>query len=382
MRTRQRRPVEGIQLSLWRAVAAFRAVTLLLAVFLIGRWQPIYAHGWVALLVGVAMTAITVAVVWLALNGHAHRPSLVGADLVVTAGLTLLTIAAQTPAQRHGGMLTLTTIWAAGPTLEVAFVAGPIGGVAAGLIQFAASAVVAQTAADRTLYSGMLLVVAGAIVGLVATYTARAEAELRIATAAQAAVAERERLARSIHDGVLQVLGLVHRTGRDVGAPWAELAQAAGEQEAALRGLITSQPAALLAPGWRDLDEDLRGLRSPAVTVSTPGEPIPVEAAIGGELTDAVRAALQNVDQHAGTGAHAWVLLEMLGDEVRVTVRDDGIGMAPGRLDVAAAEGRIGVARSVRGRIDDLGGKCTITSAPGEGTEIEMVVPLRAGDGR
>jgi signal transduction histidine kinase len=379
MRTTQRPPVDGSRLSLWRAVAAFRAVTLLVAVFLIGRWQPIYAHGWVALTVAVAMVAVTVAVVWLALNGHGHRPSVVGADLVVTAGLTLLTIAAQTPAQRHGGMVTLTTIWAAGPTLEVALVAGPVGGIAAGLIQFAASAVVAQSAAGRTLYSGVLLVVAGAIVGLTATYTARAEAELRIATAAQAAVAERERLARSIHDGVLQVLGLVHRTGRDADAPWAELAQAAGEQEAALRGLITSQPAASVRPGVRDLDEDLRGLRSPAVTVSTPGEAIPVGAAIAGELTDAVRAALHNVEQHAGADAHAWVLLEMLDDEVRVTVRDDGHGMPPGRLDAAASEGRVGLARSVRGRIGDLGGTCAITSTLGEGTEIEMIVPLQAG---
>ena len=70
----------------------------------------------------------------------------------------------------------------------------------------------------------------------------RTEHELAEAVAAQAALAERERLARSIHDGVLQVLGLVHRTGRDAGGRWAELATEAATQEAALRALITSRP--------------------------------------------------------------------------------------------------------------------------------------------
>jgi signal transduction histidine kinase len=45
------------------------------------------------------------------------------------------------------------------------------------------------------------------------------------------------------------------------------------------------------------------------------------------------------------------------------------------RVETAAAEGRIGLARSVRGRIADLGGRSSITSAPGEGTEIELVIP-------
>ena len=41
----------------------------------------------------------------------------------------------------------------------------------------------------------------------------------------------------------------------------------------------------------------------------------------------------------------------------------------------AERDGRLGVAQSVRGRIRDLGGDCTVASAPGEGTSLEMVVP-------
>ena len=52
-----------------------------------------------------------------------------------------------------------------------------------------------------------------------------------------------------------------------------------------------------------------------------------------------------------------------------------GPGMPAGRLEQAEAEGRLGVARSVRGRVEDLGGTVTVVSAPGQGTEVELRVP-------
>jgi len=58
-----------------------------------------------------------------------------------------------------------------------------------------------------------------------------------------------------------------------------------------------------------------------------------------------------------------------------LTVRDDGPGIAAGRLEEAAAQGRLGVAQSIRGRVGDMGGHVTITSRAGEGTEVEVVVP-------
>ncbi|GAB2470419.1 ATP-binding protein [Jatrophihabitans fulvus] len=369
-------PVTGVRLSLWRAVAYFRLAGLVVCLYLIVRWQPLYDRAPVALAVGAAMAVVTGVVAVLAARGRAHRRTVVVADVLVTAGLTLATLAAQTTPQEHGGMVTLTTIWAAGPTIEAAFVAGPLGGVAAGLVQYAAAYTVRGGYAGETLYSGLLLAIVGVVVGLLTRYVVRAEHELQAAAAERAALAERERLARSIHDGVLQVLGLVHRTGRDEGGRWAALADAAAEQEAALRGLITSRPDEGVI-GERDLADDLRTLRSGTVTVSVPGSPVVVPAAAARGITDAVRAALHNVEVHASPDAKAWVLLEALGDEVVVTVRDDGPGFATGRLEQAAADGRIGVARSIRGRIEDLGGQCTITSAPGQGTEIEMTVPLR-----
>ena len=44
----------------------------------------------------------------------------------------------------------------------------------------------------------------------------------------------------------------------------------------------------------------------------------------------------------------------------------------------AEAAGRLGVAQSIRGRIRDLGGTVTITTTPGQGTELELRVPTAA----
>jgi len=98
-------------------------------------------------------------------------------------------------------------------------------------------------------------------------------------------------------------------------------------------------------------------------------------AARARELAAAVGAALANVAAHAGEAARAWVLLEDDGDEVVVSVRDDGRGMPAGRLSEAAADGRLGVAASIEGRLRELGGTMAVESTPGAGTEVEMRVP-------
>ena len=368
-------PVTGVRLSLWRAACLFRVATLAICLFLIVYWQPIYRHPMVALLAGAGMVAVTAALFAAGMSGWAHRRSVVLADLVCTLGLTALSIPAQTTAQQHGGMVTLTTIWAAGPTIEAAFVAAPLGGVVVAFVQYGLAAFIAEQWQGRTLYSGVLLVLTGAVVGAVARFAKRAEDDLRVAEATRAATEERERLARSIHDGVLQLLALVHRAGARADGEWPRLAAAAAEQETALRALIASQSAPSPHTGMRDLTADLRTLGSPRVTVAAPAEAVLVDAGAAVELTDAVRAALHNVVMHAGEDARAWVLLDALDDELHVCVRDDGVGIEPGRLEQAVGDGRLGVARSIRGRLAELGGTCTITSAPGGGTEVEMVIP-------
>jgi len=95
------------------------------------------------------------------------------------------------------------------------------------------------------------------------------------------------------------------------------------------------------------------------------------------ELTAAVHAALDNVRRHCGGTARAWVLVDDEGEAVTVTVRDDGPGIPPGRLALAAADGRLGVSQAICGRMRDLGGSARVMSTPGTGTEVRLRLPRR-----
>jgi signal transduction histidine kinase len=179
------------------------------------------------------------------------------------------------------------------------------------------------------------------------------------------------------------VLGLVSRRGRELGGEAAELGRLAAEQETALRSLVASSPASsqVHSPSEGvtvDLAGLVRGMAGPSVSVATPADPVLMPGPVAAELAAAVRAALDNVAQHAGPGARAQVLVEDRRDGVRVTVRDDGVGLAPGRLVDAEAEGRLGVASSVVGRLRDLGGTADVTGRPGDGVEVVLELPLAA----
>jgi signal transduction histidine kinase len=180
--------------------------------------------------------------------------------------------------------------------------------------------------------------------------------------------------ARSIHDSVLQVLARVRRRGAELGGEVAELAALAGEQEIALRALVSAEPTGP-STGETDLRAALRLLESPKVQIATPAEEVRLAAHTTTELVAVVREALSNVDKHAGPTAKAWVVLEDLGTEVVVTVRDDGPGIPEGRIPDAQAQGRLGVARSMRRRVLDLAGTISLETAPHRGTEWEIQVP-------
>jgi signal transduction histidine kinase len=272
------------------------------------------------------------------------------------------------------GAQTLPVVWAATPVLVFAVIGGWPAGVAAaagvGLADlFHRGALTVPTANNI-----VLLLLAGAVVGHAMTLARRGELALARALAMQAAATERERLARDIHDNVLQVLALVGRRGKEAGGEAAEIGRLAADQERALRALVTTAPQTV------DGDLDLRALlasyATASVTVSTPATPVLLAAARAQAVAAAVGAALANVAAHAGAAARAWVLLEDAGSEVVVSVRDDGCGFDPGRLDEARAEGRLGVVGSIEGRIRDLGGTAAVESSPGAGTEVELRIPV------
>ncbi|MDO3396164.1 DUF5931 domain-containing protein [Nocardioides sp. SOB44] len=265
------------------------------------------------------------------------------------------------------------------------------GGLVAGLVLAGTDLAVRQDVSQSVYGNIFLLLIGGPVVGYMAGSLQQMAVERDRAERAAATAAERTRLARAVHDGVLQVLALVQRRGHELGGQGEELARLAGEQEDVLRGLIRSQDAAGATGGaggpggpggpvLLDLASELAALgRRPGVEVAVPAEPVLLDAHTTGELVAAVGACLDNVARHVPVGddgapPRSWVLLEALPDRVEVSVRDEGPGIPEGRLDEAVGEGRLGVSGSVRGRLDDLGGTATLSTG-GFGTEWELVVP-------
>jgi signal transduction histidine kinase len=356
--------VARLDTALWRAVAVFRLASLayVLASGLAGLDD--FAHPGVAVLLIAVMAAWTVVVTVLLERPRRRTPALLLLDLALAAGVLVAGLLAQTRADIDAGQPTLTLTWGAVPVLAWAVRAGPLGGVLAAVAMSAATLSWRQDLTRATVGSLVLLVLFGAIVGYVVSLARQAEVAYAETAQEHARQAERDRLSRQVHDGVLQVLALVSKSA---GEPFAGLAR---DQERALRALVSTAPTAL-----PDGLVDLRALLSPpsGVEVAAPGTPVLLPAAAAQELAAAVHACLDNVREHAG--GRAWVLVEDEPAAVTVSVRDEGPGIAPGRLEEAAAQGRLGVTGSIRGRVEDLGGTVDVTSAPGQGTEVELRVP-------
>ena len=365
----------GFAAALWRAVDVFRAVAVVYAVAAYATREEPYRHpvlGWAVL----ALMAVWTAVVWRA----PRRPvRLLVTDLVLACAAVLMTLAVDT-AQTAAATNTLPLVWPAAAVLSWAVWRGPVTGVIAALAVGAADLVVIDPVDRSTLHNIVLLLLAGAVVGFATELYERSRRELAEALEEAAAARERERLARDIHDSVLQVLAYVQRRAGELGGEAGELGAMAGEQEVRLRSLVSGRPRPVATSGVQEAgDTDLAAallvLQAPGVTVSGPAGPVLLPAAAVVDLVAAVRACLHNVATHAGPGARAFVLVEDEGDEVVLTVRDDGVGVEPGRLEQAEADGRMGVSLSVRARVAEHGGSTSVWSRPGEGTEVEMRVP-------
>jgi signal transduction histidine kinase len=363
---------------LWRAIAVFRFASLGYAVLLLVINRADYSRPDWAWVVIAVMTAWTVATTIAYAHPDRRTPLLLSADLAVTAGLLLSTAALQYPHAMRNGVMPVTATWVAGPVLAWAVQYGWRAGAAAALIVSGCDFLLRSEAITVALNGVVLLLLAGMIVGHLARLAAEVEAERQHVAGVEAASRERERLARDIHDSVLQVLALVQRRGAEAGGAAAELGRLAGQQEAALRALVGGAPAAS-ASGEVDLRALLLPAQSERVTVSVPAQAVLLGKEAAGELSSAIRAALDNVQRHCGERARAWVLIEDEPGMVTVTIRDDGPGIPDGRLAEAAAAGRLGVSHSIRSRLRDLGGSATISSVPGEGTEVELRLPRGAG---
>ncbi|KAA2256936.1 ATP-binding protein [Solihabitans fulvus] len=366
---------------LWRGTVVLRIVTFLFAVVAIVVNHNGYQRPTLAWLVLAAMGVWSVLTVLGYSGDWGRRRWLVAADVVVACGLMSTSTLILSDEQFLRSVPLITTVWACEPAVAAGTLAGPAAGaVSGGLLALFTYLNRGEMSVDVA-RDAVLLTGAGFLVGMAAKMARISSARLAQALRAEAATAERERLARSIHDGVLQVLARVRKRGMEVGGEAAELAALAGEQEVALRALVAAAPSESTVDGEVDLRPAIQLLATPRTQISTPATQVMLPAQIAVELTSVVREALSNVAEHAGPTARAWVLVEDLGDEVVLSVRDDGPGIPAGRIDAAAEEGRMGIAQSIRGRVASLGGTLELQTGPGEGTEWELRV-ARPGQGK
>ena len=365
---------------MWRAVAVYRFVTLCYAAVVILGNDSHYAHPAGGILALAAMTAWTVFTIIAYSRPRWRQPWLIVIDVAVATGMIISTRWIDTAAHIAHGAPTIPLIWAASAILAAAVRGGPWAGLAAAVPLWIADLIERQTLPTESTVDGLvLLLVVGGVGGYVVRVSLRAEAAADTAARKEAAIAERERIARGIHDSVLQVLALVSSRGKALGGEAAELGALAAEQEAALRSLVSGDST---EPDAETGLMDMRGLIEPladaVITVSCPATAVMLPPAAARALSVATMAAIDNVRKHAGDGARGWVLVEDDGAAIRVSVRDDGPGFGPGRLAAAAAAGRLGVSHSIVGRLRDIGGTAAVTSRPGLGTEVDLRVPYRS----
>ncbi|MDX3689160.1 DUF5931 domain-containing protein [Streptomyces europaeiscabiei] len=395
----------SVEQPLWRALTGYRILTMIYAIGLFVSAYDKFERPWLAVAYFAVLAGWTLATLPKVAGAASCTKRFLTADLSIAIVGILLTRFADSAARVEAGGPTLPSIWTAGAVLAFAIKGGWRWAAFASTLVAVANLIHRGAPTRDTVHNVLLVWVASIAIGYVVEVARASERTLARALEIEAATRERERLARDIHDGVLQVLAMVQRRGNALGGEAAELGRMAGEQEVALRSLVSAglvpvsrvsqdaaQGAVVRAVEEQDAADDgdaagpvdLRALLAPyagaMVTFSEPGGPVPLAPRAARELAAAVGAALDNVREHAGDGARAWILVEDWPDEIIVTVRDDGPGIPEGRLAQAEGEGRLGVALSIRGRLRDIGGTAELISVPGQGTEVELKVP-RAQEG-
>lgn len=381
-----------------RGLAIYRLLSLLYASLVVWTHRADLDAPWVAVVVLLVLLA------WSLVAPLLPRPTRLAivVETAIAVGAILATNLAYSPDAVAGGVPTIPTNWSAGAVMAGALYSGIRGGLLVAVVVAASNLVQAEPDSALTYHNIVLLLLLGALVGLAVNLARESQVRLEAAITASERLAERERIGRQVHDGVLQALALINRRGREIGGESLALAELAADQERALRTLITRVEPALLdaahpdvragrghvpfatspATPSRDERDDRADLasrlaerRTAAVEVVLPARTVVLPAHHVDEIDAAVAAALDNVERHAGEGARAWVLLDDTGEEVVVTVRDNGAGMTDERLAEAADQGRLGCSSSIAGRVRDLGGSAGWRSRPGSGCTVTLRVP-------
>jgi signal transduction histidine kinase len=198
---------------------------------------------------------------------------------------------------------------------------------------------------------------------------------------------ERAEIAAHLHDSVLQTLALIQKQPE---AP-REVLRLARSQERQLRTWlyaadgyghgksgpadagsgVEAPPATLAAAVARatgEVEDTFAVVVRPVVVGDCPMDE-QVAAAV-----QAAREAMVNSAKHSGE-QEVSVYAEVEPEQVTIFVRDRGKGFEPAMVD----PDRHGLADSIRGRMDRHGGTVRLRTAPGEGTEVQLLMPRAVG---
>ena len=197
---------------------------------------------------------------------------------------------------------------------------------------------------------------------------------------------ERRRIARDLHDvvlqdlsGAIQSLRLTHlqTKGSGMGLDLEEELEALGRASSGLRSAMydlrheKGRPFVKSVESLVELSRQLTPERKIELMIEEgfPQE-LPAEASV--ELVRVLQEALTNARRHS-EARNVEVRLRADDEAILIEVADDGRGFDPG-----SARAGIGLS-AMRERVEGLGGKIEVRSPPGEGTKVTVRIPL--GDG-
>lgn len=205
---------------------------------------------------------------------------------------------------------------------------------------------------------------------------------------------ERRRIARELHDEIGQTLtglaaglrGVQQWLTTDLDHARLQLRQLEGMTVKAigeLSNLVADLRPSLLddmglhaALGWYTEQVNRRGPMH--VELAIKGKPSRLPSEVEIILFRITQESLNNVVRHANA-THALVELAYANGLARLQVSDDGVGFDPDTVlegDTQVGWGLVGI----RERVELAGGECHIESVPGEGTTLQVEIPLQAGE--
>ena len=178
---------------------------------------------------------------------------------------------------------------------------------------------------------------------------------------------ERADLAAHLHDSVLQTLALIQRSADSP----REVARLARSQERELRTLLFARRLASgrLADTLRSMAGEVEDTYAVGVEAVVVGDAPVTDASAA--VVAATREALINAATHAGVTSVS-LYAEIDGATCTVYVRDRGSGFDPAHIGAD----RHGISESIIERVARHGGRATVRSVVGAGTEVQIGMPL------